>query len=142
MVNALVSPGKTISEIHHGEFFDALVLLHRGCPAEAVTLLATPPEDTGVHHATGATVTSDAPHRTTAAEIRLHRADRVQTVEMEAAALFALGRARHLPVASAVVIVGVANEQASGWSLDLPHAASQLHPLLLHATVQFLMTYT
>jgi len=45
VVNGLLSPGKPISEIHHGEFFDALVLLHRGRPAEAVTLLATPPEE-------------------------------------------------------------------------------------------------
>jgi predicted ATPase/DNA-binding CsgD family transcriptional regulator len=45
VVNALVSPGKPISQIHHGEFFDALVLLHAGRSRAAVTLLATPPED-------------------------------------------------------------------------------------------------
>jgi hypothetical protein len=45
VVDALVSPSKPLSEIHHGEFFDALVLLHRGHPVEAVALLATPPED-------------------------------------------------------------------------------------------------
>ncbi|HEY1643053.1 MAG TPA: LuxR C-terminal-related transcriptional regulator [Streptosporangiaceae bacterium] len=45
VVNALITPGRPISEIHHGEFFDALVLLHAGRAQEAVTLLATPPED-------------------------------------------------------------------------------------------------
>jgi hypothetical protein len=45
VVNTLVTPGLPISKIHHGEFFDALVLLHGGHPEEALTLLATPPED-------------------------------------------------------------------------------------------------
>ena len=45
VVNGLITPGLPISDIHHGEFFDALVLLHRGRPEEAVTLLATPPEE-------------------------------------------------------------------------------------------------
>jgi predicted ATPase/DNA-binding CsgD family transcriptional regulator len=44
VVDALVTPGRPIAEIHHGEFFDALVLLHVGRPEEAVALLATPPE--------------------------------------------------------------------------------------------------
>jgi predicted ATPase/DNA-binding CsgD family transcriptional regulator len=45
VVDALVTPTLPISEIHHGEFFDAMVLLHGGQPQEALTLLATPPED-------------------------------------------------------------------------------------------------
>ena len=45
VVDVLVTPGRPLSDIHHGEFFDALVLLHAGRPADAVTLLATPPED-------------------------------------------------------------------------------------------------
>ena len=44
VVNALLTPGRPISDIHHGEFFDALVLLHGGHPEQALTLLATPPE--------------------------------------------------------------------------------------------------
>jgi predicted ATPase/DNA-binding CsgD family transcriptional regulator len=44
VVDELVTPGRALSEIHHGEFFDALVLLHVGRPEEAVTVLATPPE--------------------------------------------------------------------------------------------------
>jgi hypothetical protein len=45
VVDELVTPGRPLADIHHGEFFDALVLLHAGRPADAVTLLATPPED-------------------------------------------------------------------------------------------------
>jgi len=45
VVDALVTLGVPVADIHHGEFFDALVLLHVGRPADAVTLLATPPED-------------------------------------------------------------------------------------------------
>jgi hypothetical protein len=45
VVDALFAPSRPISQIHHGEFFDALVLLHRGRPDEAVALLATPPEE-------------------------------------------------------------------------------------------------
>jgi predicted ATPase len=45
VVGALATPGRPLSDIHHGEFFDALVLLHAGRPADAATLLATPPED-------------------------------------------------------------------------------------------------
>lgn len=50
VVNALVSPGWPLSKIHHGEFFDALVLLHNGRPAKAVDLLATAPEDFRTSH--------------------------------------------------------------------------------------------
>ena len=45
VVDELVTPGRPLADVHHGEFFDALVLLHAGRPADAVTLLATPPED-------------------------------------------------------------------------------------------------
>jgi hypothetical protein len=45
VVDGLISPGKPISEIHHGEFFDALVLIHHGHPAEAVSMLSAAPED-------------------------------------------------------------------------------------------------
>ncbi|GAA2773477.1 ATP-binding protein [Kitasatospora cinereorecta] len=45
VVDAIATPGVAISRIHHGEFFDALVLLHRGRAQEALALLATPPEE-------------------------------------------------------------------------------------------------
>jgi hypothetical protein len=44
IVGALATPGRPVSEIHFGEFFDALLLLHRGLHVEAVQLMSTPPE--------------------------------------------------------------------------------------------------
>jgi hypothetical protein len=44
VVDAVASVNCPISEIHHGEFFDAVLLLHRGRPQEAMRILATPPE--------------------------------------------------------------------------------------------------
>jgi predicted ATPase len=44
VVHALVTPGSSLPDLHYGEFFDALVLLHDGQPDEAMRLLATEPE--------------------------------------------------------------------------------------------------
>jgi hypothetical protein len=44
VTDALSTPGRPASDIHHGEFFDALLLLHRGRPREAMAVLACPPE--------------------------------------------------------------------------------------------------
>jgi hypothetical protein len=44
VVAALQSPGRPLSELHFGEFFDALLLLHRGLAEQAAELLGTPPE--------------------------------------------------------------------------------------------------
>jgi uridine phosphorylase len=52
----------------------------------------------------GSTWTTPTPNRATAAEIATFRAEGVRTVEMEAAALFAVGEARAVEVASAVVV--------------------------------------
>ena len=45
IVDALVSPGRSMAELHFGEFFDALLLLHRGRAAEATDLLEASPEN-------------------------------------------------------------------------------------------------
>jgi uridine phosphorylase len=91
----------------------------------------------GISHVTGATVTTDAPSRITTEEVRVHRAAGVQAVEMEAAALFALGQARGLPVASAVVIDSVASSDGLAWRVDLTRAAAVLRGLFA-ATIEFL----
>ncbi|MFI7541396.1 ATP-binding protein [Actinoplanes sp. NPDC049599] len=44
IVGALQTPGRSLSDAHFGEFFDALLLLHRGLPEQAVQLMDTPPE--------------------------------------------------------------------------------------------------
>ncbi len=44
IVDGLQAPGRPVSEEHVGEFFDALLLLHRGRPEQAAELMGTPPE--------------------------------------------------------------------------------------------------
>ena len=44
IVGALATPGRSLAELHFGEFFDALLLLHRGLPQQAAQVLDTPPE--------------------------------------------------------------------------------------------------
>ncbi len=44
IVDRLKTPGRPLSAIHFGEFFDALLLLHRGLPEQAMELMDTPPE--------------------------------------------------------------------------------------------------
>ncbi|MEA3080139.1 MAG: hypothetical protein QOF05_1547 [Sphingomonadales bacterium] len=44
IVDALGTPGRSLSDLHFGEFFDALLLLHRGRPEQAAQVLQTPPE--------------------------------------------------------------------------------------------------
>ncbi len=53
----------------------------------------------------GPTWTTDAPYRETLAEVQTYQAEGVQTVEMEAAALFAVGQARHVQTGAAVVVM-------------------------------------
>jgi len=43
-VDAVASPGRALSEIHFNEFFDALLLLHRGLSEQALRVLHAPPE--------------------------------------------------------------------------------------------------
>ncbi len=44
IVDALATPGRPVSEIHFGEFFDDMLLLLRGLPERAMQHLHTPPE--------------------------------------------------------------------------------------------------
>ncbi len=57
----------------------------------------------GIAHSSGASWTTDAPYRETCREVERYRAEGVKTVEMEAAAMFAVGQ--RLSVATAAVFV-------------------------------------
>ena len=50
IVDALATPGRPLSQIHFGEFFDALLLLHQGHAERAVRLLNTPQEQFRAWH--------------------------------------------------------------------------------------------
>ena len=58
----------------------------------------------GLDHDTGATWTTDAPYRETAAEVEAYRAAGVLSVEMEASALFVVADALGIDIAAAFVI--------------------------------------
>jgi uridine phosphorylase len=99
-------------------------------PDEALTgRFAAALDAAGITHTAGATVTTDAPYRTTAEEIRLHRDSGARSQEMEAAALFAVGQVRGLPVASAVVIDGVPDDAGTAFRIDNRRAAEVLREL-------------
>ena len=55
-------------------------------------------------HSVGATWTTDAPYRETRREVEAYRAEGVKTVEMEAAALFAVGQRLHVSTAAILII--------------------------------------
>jgi hypothetical protein len=44
IVDRLGPPGRSPAKLHFGEVFDALLLLHRGLPQQAVQTLHTPPQ--------------------------------------------------------------------------------------------------
>jgi uridine phosphorylase len=63
--------------------------------------------------ADGSTWTVPTPHRVTAREITEYATEGVQTIEMEAAALFAVAQLRNVEAASAVVISDIHTSQRS-----------------------------
>jgi nucleoside phosphorylase len=75
----------------------------------------------------GSTWTTDAPYRETVEEVMEFRRRGVLTVEMEAAALFAVARARGLPLASAVVIDSMFGEPIGPPTMDTATAFGKLY---------------
>jgi uridine phosphorylase len=79
----------------------------------------------------GWTWTTDAPYRETAEEIEEYRRRGVLTVEMEAAALFAVACARNVRLASAVVLDAVFGEPINIPTMDSATAFGKLYDLFL-----------
>ena len=71
---------------------------------ELVQELIATLESRGLACSAGTTWTTDAPYRETEAEIRQYQAEGVKTVEMESAALFAVGQRRGVQTASVLVV--------------------------------------
>jgi uridine phosphorylase len=71
-------------------------------------------EAAGLSFRKGTSWTTDAPYRETVEELRHYRAEGVATVEMEAAALFAVGEYRGASVSSILTISDKVTEE--GWS--------------------------
>jgi uridine phosphorylase len=81
------------------------VVAYVGCEPAVPTA-----HEAGIAYTRGPTWTIDAPYRETVEEIRHYQAEGVLTVEMEAAALFAVGQCRAIEVAAAFVISGSLGE--------------------------------
>ena len=93
-------------------------------PSETLTKkLRSSLEVSGYAHTVGSSWTTDAPYRETKTEIDHYRQKGIHTVEMEAAALFAVGQFRQVEVAAAFAISDVADE--SGWRFDFEARAHQ-----------------
>ncbi len=119
IVGALATPGRPLSAIHFGEFFDAWLLLHRGFADQAAGVLDTPPEEFRVWHngmwrpwyaalwAEAAVITGreDAGDRIRRA--RLATADNpIATAIVDRAAALAGDRAGLIPAAAALKAAG------------------------------------
>ena len=68
-------------------------------------------EKVGVKYQTGSTWTIDAPYRETKAEVEHYKKEGVRTVEMEAAALFAIAEVRKVKIASMFAVSDVLGEK-------------------------------
>lgn len=82
------------------------------CPRLTARLVAAI-HDRGVAARTGTSWTTDAPYRETVEDLQTYRAEGVATVEMEAAALFAVGKYREVSVSSIFAISDILHED--GW---------------------------
>lgn len=81
----------------------------------------------GVALQSGSTWTTDAPYRQSKEEISELRGRGVLTVEMEAAALFAVARIRSVELASAVVVDSVFGEPIGQPTMDAAAAVGKLY---------------
>ena len=82
---------------------------------ELTQRLADALADRGEGYRHGDAWTTDAPYRETADEVRRYIDDGVPVVEMEAAALFAVGQVRGAQVASLLVVSDVLNTLDGSW---------------------------
>jgi uridine phosphorylase len=85
----------------------------------------------GLDYRSGSSWTIDAPYRETAAEVRRWRHEGVETVEMEASALFTVARA--LGVESAALFVVSDHLRETGWEPRFAEARPALDALLSFA---------
>jgi uridine phosphorylase len=103
-------------------------------PDAALTeALADAIEQAGLPSSAGWTWTTDAPYRQSAGEIVEYRQRGVLTVEMEAAALFAVAGVRGVELASAVVLDAVFGDPVCPPQMDSATAFGRLYDVFLVA---------
>jgi len=72
---------------------------------------------------TGPTWTTDAPYRETLEEVQQYQSEGVNSVEMEAAGLFAIGQVRHVQTTAAVVIM----DSLASLKWEVPDRLDNIH---------------
>jgi uridine phosphorylase len=107
------------------------------CPI-LTTQLCAALDRQGTRYRRATSWTTDAPYRETIEEVRHYRAEGIATVEMEAAALFAVGEYRGASVASILTISDIVSE--TGWQQafrtdELLGKLLQLFEVALHTIV-------
>lgn len=78
----------------------------------------------------GVTWTIDAPYRETLSEIEKYRGQNISTVEMEASALFAVGKFRNVKVASCFVVSDILGKDKWDPQFDSKHVKDKLKLLV------------
>ncbi len=109
---------------HYLPASDAPVVADANLQRRLQTALAT----ANINYTQGQSWTTDAPYRETQAEIAHYQAANVRCVEMEAAALYAVGKALNVAVTCVVVIADKVT--TSGWQLQVnPNVPNTLRTL-------------
>ena len=121
-----------------GALRDEGVSYHYAAPGAAVVAdrdlteaLAKRLGEAGITFTSGSTWTTDASYRQTREEIAQYRRQGILTVEMEAAALFAVAAVRDVRLASAVVLDAVFGEPIGTPKMDTAGAFTKLHDVVL-----------
>jgi purine-nucleoside phosphorylase len=91
----------------------------------------------GIAHSIGASWTTDAPYRETRRAVETYRAEGVKTVEMEAAALFAVGQRLNAP-AAAVCVIGDRLADRMWQPVDDPRVLRQSLSAVAEAIIEML----
>lgn len=83
-----------------------------------------------IRYNTGTSWTIDAPYRETRAEIQRYKKEGVQTVEMEAAAMFAVGKLRKVRMAAAFSVSDIIGGEEWEPSFHARHVKDNLTVLI------------
>ncbi len=121
--------------LHSGDFVlcqralrDEGTSYHYLPPARDITPTSPITQLTSAHHA-GTSWTTDAPYRETLLEIETYQREGLLTVEMEAAALFAVGQALNVAVGAAFVVADTFRAGAWQLNFDARHNQRRLEAL-------------
>ena len=109
-------------------------------PADLLELMSGAFDGLGLTIVTGATWTTDAPYRETAKAIEHRRSEGLLAVEMEAAALYALARARRLPILCFAVVTNQMAQSSTDFDKGAAHGSENALAIIGAVAARFLTT--